>query len=92
MTRFFQLFHDMETQGRIACLAVNPGPGPVLAREFLFPSIGALSLLTTAGWSALLPRRATPYLPHLTLLLMTALNLLLWFVGIIPIYYQPFLG
>lgn len=81
-----------------ACLTILVVTKNVLATprglqgRFLFPSIGALSLLTTAGWSALLPRRAAPYLPHLTLLLMIALNLLLWFGGIIPTYYQPFLG
>ncbi len=59
--------------------------------RFLFPSIGALSLLMAAGWAALLPASWRRYLPHATLALMILLNLILWFDGVIPVYYQPFL-
>ena len=65
---------------------------PQYQGRFLFPSLGALTLLTTAGWYTLLPPRAAVYLPHLILGLMLILNLLLWFGTIIPIFYQPFLG
>ncbi len=60
--------------------------------RFFFPAVGLLSLLTVAGWYELLPSRLRPYLPGLVALLMAGLNLLLWFGGIIPVYYQPFLG
>lgn len=58
--------------------------------RFLFSSIGALTVLITAGWYALLPSRISRRLPHMTVLLMIALNLLLWFDEVIPTYYQPF--
>ena len=60
--------------------------------RFLFPSLGPLALLIASGWSDRLPQRLAPYLPHLVLGLMLALNALLWLGGIIPIYYQPLLG
>lgn len=60
--------------------------------RFLFPSLGPLALLIASGWSHLLPQRLAPYLPHLVLGLTLALNALLWLGGIIPIYYQPFMG
>lgn len=62
-----------------------------LQGRFLFPSIGALSLLMAAGWFALFPPRLAAYLPHLTVGLMVSLNLLLWWGGVLPVYYQPFL-
>ena len=65
---------------------------PQYQGRFLFPSLGALTLLTTAGWYALLPPRAAVYLPHLILGIMLCLNLVLWLGTIIPIFYQPFLG
>ncbi|HEX6384690.1 MAG TPA: hypothetical protein VF177_08480, partial [Anaerolineae bacterium] len=64
---------------------------PQYQGRFLFPSLGALSLLTAAGWYALLPRRVAAYLPHLILGLMMALNLVLWWGTVIPVFYQPFL-
>ena len=64
---------------------------PQYQGRFFFPSIGVLSLLAVAGWFTMLPAQVTRYLPAVTVLLMVALNLLLWFGGIIPVYYQPFL-
>jgi hypothetical protein len=59
--------------------------------RFLFPSLGALTLLMTAGWYALLPRRLAPYLPVMIVILFLGLNFLLWFSQVLPVYYQPFL-
>ena len=59
--------------------------------RFLFPAIGALSLLMAHGWYDILPERYQHKLPVFMLLFMLTCNLLLWFTGIIPIYYQPFL-
>ena len=59
--------------------------------RYLFPSIGALSLLALAGWRVLLPSLTTRYLLHATVLGMIGLNLWVWFVELIPVYYQPFL-
>ena len=60
--------------------------------RYLFPSLGALSLLATAGWHVLLVPRAARYLPHATVSLMLGLNLFIWFCELIPLYYQPLLG
>ena len=72
-------------------VAKNSLATPQYQGRFLFPSIGALSLLATAGWMRLLSPRVTRFLPQLTLGLMIGLNLFTWFSGLIPTYYQPFL-
>lgn len=59
--------------------------------RFLFPAMGALSLLMVAGWHDILPEQAQRYLPTLIVLFFFACNMLLWLTGIIPVYYQPFL-
>lgn len=58
--------------------------------RLLFPAIGALSLLMVAGWHHILPVRVQRYLPVVVILLLISCNLVLWFTGVIPIYYQPF--
>ncbi len=63
---------------------------PQYQGRFLFPALGALSLLIITGWYTLLPPRARPYLPHIVITLHIGLNFLLWFTRVIPIYYQPF--
>jgi hypothetical protein len=60
--------------------------------RFLFPAIGALSLLMIGGWYLILPRRYQHLLPLIIMLLMLICNLGLWLFGIVPVYYQPFLG
>jgi hypothetical protein len=59
--------------------------------RFLFPAIGALSLLMIGGWHGLLPKKLQRNLPVIITTLMVALNIGLWVFGIIPVYYQPFL-
>ena len=59
--------------------------------RFLFPAIGALSLLMVAGWYNVLPERVQHYLPIFIVLLFFSCNMILWLTGIIPVYYQPFL-
>ena len=59
--------------------------------RFLFPAIGALSLLMVAGWHETLPQRVQHYLPALIVVLFLSCNMVLWLTGILPIYYQPFL-
>jgi hypothetical protein len=59
--------------------------------RLLFPAIGALSLLMVAGWHDVLPLRARPYLPVVTIWFLLMCNLTLWLAGVIPIYYQPLL-
>ena len=59
--------------------------------RFLFPAIGALSLLMVSGWHDVLPERVQRKLPFVMIALMVALNLGLWIFGVIPVYYQPFL-
>jgi hypothetical protein len=58
--------------------------------RLLFPAIGALSLLMVAGWHHALPARVQRYLPLLVMVLFLFCNLMLWFTGVIPVYYQPF--
>jgi hypothetical protein len=75
-------------------LALPPGAWRVIwlaAALTLLASLGALSLLTVAGWYALLPRAATRYLPAIAILLMACLNRLLWLTRVLPVYYQPLL-
>ncbi len=64
---------------------------PQYQGRFLFPTLGPLSLLMTAGWYVLLPRRAAGYLPQLVLVVLLGLNVYLWLAKAIPVYYQPFL-
>ena len=59
--------------------------------RFLFPAMGALSLLMVAGWHNVLPERVQRYLPALIVLFFFSCNMILWLTGIIPVYYQPFL-
>lgn len=57
--------------------------------RFLFPAIGALSLLMISGWHGVLPERIQKNLPWMVMILMIILNMTLWIFGIIPVYYQP---
>jgi hypothetical protein len=63
---------------------------PQYQGRFLFPSLGALSLLMIMGWYTLLPPCTRPYLPYLIMAVLIGLNFLLWFTQVIPVYYQPF--
>jgi hypothetical protein len=58
--------------------------------RFLFPAIGVLTLLIVSGWKVLLHPRLRPYLLPSVMIVMVAANGILWFWGIIPVYYQPF--
>lgn len=60
--------------------------------RFLFPAIGALSVIALSGWHGTLPGQVQRALPVIVVLLMVSINLALWIWGIIPVYYQPFLG
>lgn len=59
--------------------------------RFLFPAIGALSILMTGGWHTMLPERYQRILPALIILLLGCCTMILWLTGILPAYYQPFL-
>ena len=59
--------------------------------RFLFPAIGALSLLMVGGWHDVSSKRVQQKFPLIVVALMFALNIGLWVFGIIPVYYQPFL-
>jgi len=59
--------------------------------RFLFPAMGALSILMVAGWHDVLPGRVQRYLPSLIILFFFSCNMILWLTGVIPVYYQPFL-
>ena len=59
--------------------------------RFLFPSGGVLMLVISSGWYYLASPLLKAYILPLTVMTLTALNLLLWYQGVIPIYYQPFL-
>jgi hypothetical protein len=65
---------------------------PQAQGRFLFPSIGAISLMLTSGWIALLPQRGIAALPYLIMGILLGVNLFFWFTRVIPIYYQPWLG
>jgi hypothetical protein len=60
--------------------------------RFLFPAIGALSFLMLSGWVDVLPQRIQRVLPLIVFIFMLICNLGLWGFGILPVYYQPFLG
>ena len=58
--------------------------------RLLFPAVGALSLLMVAGWHNMLPSQIQRQLPLIVIVLFLFCNLLLWLIGVLPIYYQPF--
>ena len=60
--------------------------------RFLFPAIGVLSLLMVSGWYERAPERIQRHLPLIVFVMMLLCNLVLWTFGVIPDYYQPFLG
>ncbi len=60
--------------------------------RFLFAAIGALSFVMVGGWHEVLPERVQRVLPLIVFVFMLLCNLGLWGFGIIPTYYQPFLG
>jgi hypothetical protein len=60
--------------------------------RFLFPAIGALSVIAVGGWHLTLPEQFQRALPVIVVALMVSINLALWIWGILPAYYQPFLG
>ena len=75
----------------IAAVARNGLTTGATQGRFLFPAIGALSLLMVSGWYEVLPQRSKNYLPMIVMVLMLFCNLVLWQFGVLPVYYQPFL-
>ena len=59
--------------------------------RFLFPAIGALSLLMVSGWHAVIPQTNRRLLPLVVMVLMLICTLVLWQFGVLPVYYQPFI-
>ena len=59
--------------------------------RFLFPVMGALSLLMVAGWHSVASEPIQRFFPALIVLLFLSCNMILWLSGILPVYYQPFL-
>jgi hypothetical protein len=59
--------------------------------RLLFPAIGALSILMLSGWHDVLPERYQSRLPWIVIALMLLLTIALWMLGIVPVYFQPFL-
>lgn len=59
--------------------------------RFLFPAMGALSILMVRGWHDILSERYQRILPAFIILLLVCCNMILWLTGILPAYYQPFL-
>jgi hypothetical protein len=59
--------------------------------RFLFPAIGALSLLMIGGWHSALPERLQRHLPLIVVIVLACSTLYLWGFEILPTYYQPFL-
>ncbi|MCH7664149.1 MAG: DUF2142 domain-containing protein, partial [Chloroflexi bacterium] len=55
--------------------------------RFLFPAIGTISLLMTAGWHYRIPERVQNRLPMIVVTLMVICNLVVWQFGVLPIYY-----
>ena len=68
------------------CLTTNATQG-----RFLFPAIGALSLLMVSGWHGGLPQQYQKHLPVIVISIMLCCNFILLQFGILPVYYQPFL-
>ncbi len=59
--------------------------------RFLFPAIGALSLLMVSGWHAIVPAPYQRWLPLIVINLMLLCTLILWQFGVLPVYFQPFM-
>ena len=75
----------------IAAILKNSTVTSYVQGRHIFPALGVLSLLIVNGWLVLLPPRFSAFAPHVVCALLTTLNLYLWFGGIVPTYYQPFL-
>ncbi len=60
--------------------------------RFLFPALGPISFVVVSGWYQLAPLPFRRFLPWGILFVMLIANLVFWLGGIIPVYYQPFLG
>ncbi len=58
--------------------------------RFLFPAIGAVSLLVIRGWHFWIPPAGRPWVLPMVVAIMLLANLLLWIGGLLPVYYQPF--
>lgn len=59
--------------------------------RLLFPAIGAISIFMVSGWHDILPEGYQRKLPLLVITLMVMFTIVLWFFGILPVYFQPFL-
>jgi len=59
--------------------------------RFVFPAIGAVSLLIAGGWHRVLPERGRRALPWAAVGLMLACNFIVLVLEVVPVYYQPFL-
>ena len=59
--------------------------------RFLFPAMGALSVLMISGWHDVLPARVQQIFPFIVVLFMVGINILLWLTGLLPAYFQPLL-
>ncbi|MBC7878766.1 MAG: hypothetical protein H7Y59_16470 [Anaerolineales bacterium] len=75
----------------IAAVARNGLTTGATQGRFLFPAIGALSILMVSGWHDTLPQRLQDRLPLIIVIFMLACNIGLWLFGVVPVYYQPFL-
>jgi hypothetical protein len=59
--------------------------------RFLFPAIGALSLLMVYGWYQIFSEKIQNRLPMIVTVFMVSCNLIVWQFAVLPIYFQPFL-
>ena len=59
--------------------------------RFLFPAIGAISLLMVNGWHQHIFERLQNRLPMIVTLIMILCNIVVWVFAVLPVYYQPFL-
>jgi hypothetical protein len=58
--------------------------------RFIFPEMAVIAAFTVYGWQQLAGRWQIRF-PALIVLALSAANLVLWFLRVIPIFYQPFL-
>ncbi len=75
----------------IAAVARNGLTTGATQGRFLFPAIGALSILMVSGWHNKLPQLFQDRLPLIIVIVMLICNIGLWLFGVVPVYYQPFL-
>lgn len=76
----------------LAAVARNALVTSATQGRFFFPVLGALAALIVDGWWRILPSNQLKRFTAILILFLLACTIILWLTGVVPVYYQPFLG